>query len=436
MLNRRNFLKNTGACTGAFMASSLVPDFAYANLPSENKFVVVFANGGQDQNSVLVPCFENEYYNLRGHYAAEAPTGPLRYQYVQGRPVGEERALDLGHSQYALHPFMAPLLPAYAAGHLNFIMGAELRPFGTNTRSHFEETDTMMRGGLPQTAGPSGFLARLVNLASDRMGANPAMQTGDTNLSGILNGANGAFNFSPPAQLTSPQMLREVLTAMYAANPTYRTKLETSFNQNSQIDSLFTDPTLRQQAMGRNYSIGSFELNCRIAGTLLGGGELAPSVVFMNMFGYDSHVMSDFGWRGGHADTFRTLASGLAALRQTLIDNGEWANTTVIALTEFGRSMKINGATNQSGLGTDHGHGSCMMIMSGNPLFTRSPGSNGIYARPGSIQQNLMGANGDLIGHVNAYEVIRYYLQAQYDLTNAQMAEILPGVNMWQPNIG
>ncbi|TAH35359.1 MAG: DUF1501 domain-containing protein [Alphaproteobacteria bacterium] len=434
MLNRRSFLKNTGACTGAFMASSLLPDFAYANLPSENKFVLVFLNGGADQYSILAPVFENEYYNIRGQYAAEAPDGPLRYQWVQGRPVGEERALSLGHNQYALHPFMAPLLPAYAAGQLNFIMGAELRPFGVNTRSHFEETDTMMRGGLTQ--GSTGFLARLVNTAADRMTANPAMQTGDTNLSAILNGANGAFNFSPPAQLTSPEVLRELMVSMYGSNPAYRGKLETSFNQNTQIDSLFSDPTLRQQALGRDYSIGSFVLNCRIAATLLGGGALAPSVVFMNMFGYDSHVMSDFGWRGSHADTFRTLANGLAALRQGLIDNGEWSKTTVMVISEFGRSPQINGPTNQSNFGTDHGHGSCMMVMSGNPLFTRSAGSNGIYARAGSIQQNRINGSGDLIGHVNAYSVIRFYLQAQYNLTNAQMDQILPGVTAWQPVVG
>src|SRR5260370_41875633 len=76
-------------------------------------------------------------------------------------------------------------------------------------------------------------------------------------------------------------------------------------------------------------------------------------LAFASLGGWDTHVRQG-GHNGQLANRLRPLGEGLAAFAQGLGD--AWAETVVIVLSEFGRTVRENGDA-----GTDHGHGNVML---------------------------------------------------------------------------
>ncbi|MDP8916926.1 MAG: DUF1501 domain-containing protein, partial [Pseudomonadota bacterium] len=96
--------------------------------------------------------------------------------------------------------------------------------------------------------------------------------------------------------------------------------------------------------------------NARVAGRLLGVPE-GPSAAFLALHGFDTHVRQ--GADGG------ALAGRLALLDDMLgalkTETGRaWGKTVVIVHTEFGRTVRPNGAG-----GTDHGAASAALLLGG-----------------------------------------------------------------------
>jgi uncharacterized protein (DUF1501 family) len=73
--------------------------------------------------------------------------------------------------------------------------------------------------------------------------------------------------------------------------------------------------------------------------------------------GWDTHV-NEGAALGALANNIESLGRGLAALSQEL--GGEWRNTVVAVVSEFGRTFRENGNK-----GTDHGHGSVHWLLGG-----------------------------------------------------------------------
>jgi hypothetical protein len=78
---------------------------------------------------------------------------------------------------------------------------------------------------------------------------------------------------------------------------------------------------------------------------------------FVDVGGWDTHV-NQGNVTGGLANNLRNLGEGLAAYANTLGD--EWNNTTVVVVSEFGRTFRENGDH-----GTDHGHGTVHWVLGG-----------------------------------------------------------------------
>jgi uncharacterized protein (DUF1501 family) len=64
------------------------------------------------------------------------------------------------------------------------------------------------------------------------------------------------------------------------------------------------------------------------------------------------------GYQGRFAELYIALDRGIAALKEGL--GPEWANTAVMVITEFGRTVRINGNR-----GTDHGTGGAGFLLGG-----------------------------------------------------------------------
>jgi uncharacterized protein (DUF1501 family) len=97
-----------------------------------------------------------------------------------------------------------------------------------------------------------------------------------------------------------------------------------------------------------------FELEARRVGRLM---RDQYRIGFIDVGGWDTHVNQGSA-QGALAGNVDSLGKGLAALSQEL--GGEWRNTVVIVVSEFGRTFRENGNK-----GTDHGHGSVYWVLGG-----------------------------------------------------------------------
>jgi uncharacterized protein (DUF1501 family) len=79
-----------------------------------------------------------------------------------------------------------------------------------------------------------------------------------------------------------------------------------------------------------------------------------PRIAAMELGGWDTHIRQV----PRLADVLRQLDAGLAALRVGLGD--AWRQTAVLAITEFGRTARMNGTE-----GTDHGTASVAFLLGG-----------------------------------------------------------------------
>ena len=82
-----------------------------------------------------------------------------------------------------------------------------------------------------------------------------------------------------------------------------------------------------------------------------------PRVAVLESGGWDTHANQGTA-KGTLANRFRMLDEGLAALQHELA--GEWSNTVVLTVTEFGRTAAVNGTR-----GTDHGTASAALMIGG-----------------------------------------------------------------------
>ncbi|HLB49278.1 MAG TPA: DUF1501 domain-containing protein, partial [Anaerolineales bacterium] len=116
----------------------------------------------------------------------------------------------------------------------------------------------------------------------------------------------------------------------------------------------------------------------------------------------------------------KELAYGLAAFHEDTADHAD--RMTVVTMSEFGRRVAENGS-----LGTDHGHGSMMMLMGGNVVGGRIHGQ-----WPGLSDGQLVGP-GDLAVTTDYRDVLAEVVSKR--LNNAAVDQIFPNYKATVRNI-
>ena len=134
---------------------------------------------------------------------------------------------------------------------------------------------------------------------------------------------------------------------------------------------------------------------------------------FVDVGGWDTHV-GQGGAAGYLASRFDELGRGLAAFAQEM--GNAWKDTTVVVLSEFGRTMRQNGNR-----GTDHGHGSVHWVLGGR-------------VRGGQVAGEQVAVQRSTLFEDRDYPVLNEYravlgglLQRQYGLSAAQLDTVFPG---------
>ena len=334
-MNRREFLL---AAAGAAAASTLSFSgrlfAAPANTP---RFLLVFLRGGYDCNNLLVPCGSDFYYASRPTLAIKRP---------DANDPDSAVALD---PSWGLNPVVRDsLYPLWQKKQLAFI------PFaGTNdlSRSHFETQDHIERGQPVGVSGNfrSGFLARLSGLLT----GVPAIAFTD-NLPLSFQGAardipNIALKADPKAHFDERQAA--ILAGMYKGTAL----AQASADGLALPQSISKDLRDEMVAASRGApSAHNFAAETRRIATLM---RDQYRLGFVDVGGWDTHV-NQGSTKGGLANNLKNLAEGLAAYADALGD--AWNDTTVVVLSEFGRTFRENGDR-----GTDHGHGSVYWVMGG-----------------------------------------------------------------------
>lgn len=385
-------------------AASLVLPGARLFAAGENRprFLLVFLRGGYDAANLLVPTSSSFYYESRPKIAIAKP----------GSEPNAEAALPI-NADWGLHPALKDsLYPLLQAGQASFI------PFaGTDdlTRSHFETQDSIELG--QNLSGPRDFQSGFMNRLAAEIGARGAISFTDQlpiTFRGNTKIGNAALRDN--AKLAVDAKTRKLVSGMYQEQP-LSSQVEEGFALREELVRELSPERMKEMdASGRNaISAKGFELEARRIGKLMRGRF---SLGFIDVGGWDTHV-GQGGATGTLATRFEELGRGLAAISSELGPE-LWKQTTVMVISEFGRTFRENGNR-----GTDHGHGSTYWLLGGS------------LASKGGVAGEQVALSAKTLNQGRDYPVLNEYRsvlgglwQRQFGLSDEAIARVFPGATV------
>lgn len=313
----------------AGLSVGLLARVADAAVPAGRKFVVVICRGGMDGLSVAPPIGDSEYAGLRGGLALT------------------DTALRVD-GDFGLHPSLGAIHALARNGEAR-IAPAVATP--DRSRSHFEAQDVLETGAGGVYATSSGWLNRAVQAISAG-GRVEAISVGPT-APLILRGPAPAGSWSPGRTLDTQARLPTLLQDLYRDDPLLGPALARGLMTESMAKSSgAADPAGMMRAAPAPARDVARELGAALADFLKAPG--GPQLAAVSLDGFDTHA--------NQGPQLATRLSGLDALVDGLHTGlgPVWEDTVVLAVTEFGRTARVNGTG-----GTDHGSGSTALVMGG-----------------------------------------------------------------------
>jgi uncharacterized protein (DUF1501 family) len=341
----------------AAMAGSRLTQVAFANPWASGSFneeilVVVFLRGGWDALNVVPPLAGAD----RGYYEQARPNLKVPAQ-------GESALLPL-NDQFGLHPAMAPLLELYQAQKLAIVHAVGLN---FNTRSHFDAMEFIELGTPGVKATTSGWITRHLQSAPNLPASilMPALAAGTYQPTSLL-GNSEAVAMNSPSEFTLSDdpsyrdQQRDVLRRLYTGDTwLHRAGLQT-LNAIDVVEG--ASPGEYTPAHGAVYPDGYFGTNLKTVAQMI-KLDIGLRVAAVDLGGWDTHEYQGDGTGGYMADLLGQLAQGLTALYTDLDGTNGQSFTrrlTLLVISEFGRRLSQNAS-----YGTDHGHGSVMLVLGG-----------------------------------------------------------------------
>ncbi len=392
-MQRRQLL----SAISALAAASALPASGqvFAAKPHAPRMLLVFLRGAYDASSLLVPTSSSFYYESRPNIAIAKAGSEL------------EAAIALTRD-WGLHPALrTSMWPLYQAGELAFIpfAGSE-----NTSRSHFETQDSIELGQALRGAKrdlSSGFLNRLAL----ELGAVETMAF-TQNLPLILQGkkpiANAGMNNPNKGNIDTRQS--ELIAQMYG-DTALAEKVKEGFAVRAEVAHELQDEmnTANRNAM----SSKGFALEAGRVGKLM---HDKYALGFIDVGGWDTHVHQGAA-SGALASKFEQLGRGLVNFKEAI--GAQWKNTTVVVMSEFGRTLRENGKR-----GTDHGHGTVFWVLGGGIAGGKIVGEQ-VQVNAGSLFQNRD------YPVLNEYRSVLGGLFARlYGLNGAQLERIFPGAKL------
>ncbi len=337
MLNRRLFLQGSALIGCSAAAHPLLSTATFAAAPGENRLVVIILRGAMDGLDLVQPRGDAGFARYRPGLAALAAG-------AEGGPL----PLD---GFWAAHPGLAKLMPLWGAGELGFVH-ATSTPY-RDKRSHFDGQDLLEAGtgmDLPAGMAREGWLNRMLQ-AMPGVQSQTAFSVGAEEML-ILSGKAPAANWAPASRLDLSAQARLLLDHVYHDDPLFR-------DAAAEAVELSEDMVAGEQMGGEK--TGGEKMGGDVNRQPVKLAEFAAArlreetrIASFSVSGWDTHRAQAGVMTAG----LRRLSDSVLALKDGL--GPVWGQTTVLAMTEFGRTVRENGSG-----GTDHGTGGAMLVAGG-----------------------------------------------------------------------
>lgn len=368
MLNRRIFLRGSAI---AMAGMGAVPGWLARAAAVEGKkrktLVVVFQRGAADGLNIVIPFGDKRYRELRPALGIPAPTRQNSPNGPNG-PIGASIDLD---GTFALNGALQPLKALWDKRQLAIV---EAAGSPDPTRSHFD-AQGYMESGTPGVNGGDGWLNRALPSQSD---ASPLRAVAFGNQVPLtLRGEREAIAVSNAQQFNmgNPDAAA-ILQSMYANSPDPQLGRagKDAFEAMKILKSIqgsAPPPPFNSSGVAVVARLGAFAPGFGNAPPpqFAQGGELGHSLqqlaallkaeagieaAFAEIGGWDHHGNEN----PQLSNLLRQFSTAIAAFCTEMGDRME--DIVLVTMSEFGRTAAENGNA-----GTDHGHGSLMMVLGG-----------------------------------------------------------------------
>ncbi len=353
---RRDLLKLAAGAAPAVAAGRV-----WAAPEAGARLLVVFLRGAYDAANVVIPTGSDFYYQSRPTLHVAKPN-----------PADPNAALPLD-ADWSLHPALAEsIYPLWRKRQIAFVPYAGAGD--DMTRSHFETQDTIELGQPVEGTRNfgSGFMSRLYGQLAG--GAQPIAFTDQLPLT--FRGGRpipniGIAGVGKPGVDDHEAQLIEQMYQGQALGPS----VSEGFKVRGDVYKVLS-PEMTAASRGA-VSPKGFELSARRIGRLMRTGY---NLGFVDIGGWDTHVNQGAA-QGYLAGRLGELGRGLAGFVDE-IGPEAWNSTTVVVISEFGRTFHENGDR-----GTDHGHGSAYWVMGGSVRGGRIAGEQ-VQLSEGTLNQS------------------------------------------------
>ena len=370
---------------GAMFAWAYLPRPARAAGARDPRLVVIVLRGGLDGLAAVAPIGDPNYAGLHGPIALSLS--------------GEHPAIPLD-GFFALHPAMPTFAQLYRQGHATIVHAAAT---SYRQRSHFDGQDVLESGQPGPGLTQSGWLNRAIGAMprGDRVPVKGGLAVGPSTAL-IMRGSVPVLGWAPQVLATASDDLAARVMDLYAQrDPILQAAL---------AKGLETERMASREGMSGSAAQprGGMRLVAEGAAKLMAADD-GPRIAALAFDGWDTHA-NEGGATGRLAQLLGGLDGAFDALQKGLGER--WKDTSVVAITEFGRTARINGTS-----GTDHGTGTVAFLAGG-----AVKGGRIVADWPGLREEQLYERR-DLKPTTDLRAVLKGVLAEQFDLSAAVLGE-------------
>jgi uncharacterized protein (DUF1501 family) len=337
MPTRRDFLKTSTLLALAPTVPGFLARTAWAAAPDRDRrvLVVIQLDGGNDGLNTVIPFADPEYAKLRPSLKQNA-----------------KRLIKVTDA-VGLHPSLTGFGKLLDRGELAVILGVG---YPNPSRSHFRSMAVWQTARLdPEEHTGLGWLGRALDGGPPSVGgALGSLLVGDSQPPVALRGRR-----SVAAALDRPEEFALNPDMAVNAGPAAAGDDLAAFVRRSTLDAYTTADRLVAagvSANGADYPATALAGRLKLVAQLL-KADLGARVYYTVQGGYDTHATQQFT----HATLLQELGGAVAAFFADLTAAKLADRVTLLAFSEFGRTIQENGSG-----GTDHG--------TAGPVFLAGPG--------------------------------------------------------------
>lgn len=390
ILTRRGLLKGAATMACSATAHPLMTSMTFAAAPWDARLVVLILRGGMDGLEVV------------------RPVGDPGFAAVRPDVGGDGVSLD---GFYEMHPGLGALAPMWQAGEVGFVQAVST-PY-RDKRSHFDGQDLLEAGtAMDAPIARDGWLNRMLQTVPGLEGET-AFAIGQDSLK-ILSGPAEVANWAPSLQLALTPQAELLLNHLYEGDPLFHTAAEQAMTlanglageaERGEMPSDDMMAMMDEQGGRSERALAAFAADRLNRDT---------RIAAFSINGWDTHRDQD----GPLTRRLERLADVILALKQGLGPN--WSKTTVLAMTEFGRTVRLNGSR-----GTDHGTGGAMLLAGG------AVRGGQVYGRwPGLAEADLYDRR-DLMPTGDVRAIAAWAMRGAFGLERSVLEQaVFPGLDM------